>query len=529
MSGPGPRVAGRTGAATTGRTGPVAVLARDVAVTFPRRAEPAVVGVSFDLEPGACLLVVGPSGSGKSTLARAIAGLVPWAAPGRLDGELRLDGLRVGASDPAALTARVGVVFQDPSSQLVMERAEDDVAFGLEGRGWSPPAMRDRVPGALAEAGLAGFARRRTARLSGGEQQRLALAGAFAPHPGLLVLDEPTANLDPAGALAFAARLGAVRAARAATIVLVEHRADLAWPLADLVLALGGDGRPLALGTPAELLAGHRQALIAAGIWLPDEPLPPLPAGGSGGPGSGARGPGAGASGPGAAFAEARDVDYAFEPGIPVLSGLDLAVEPGARVALLGANGSGKSTAARLLVGLLRPARGTVRIAGRDPSRTRPRDLARLAGYVTQDPERSFLAATVEADLLLGLTPDERARAGGVADALGLPLGRFGGRNPFTLSGGEQRRHSLACQLVRRPGLLVLDEPTFGQDRRGYDGLLDLLRSRVQAGTAIVAATHDLRFAADLGGRVVRLADGRIAEDGRPIADDGRPPSESRA
>ena len=216
---------------------------------------------------------------------------------------------------------------------------------------------------------------------------------------------------------------------------------------------------------------------------------------------------------PGPPAAEARDVDFAFERGIPVLSGLDLAIEPGARLALLGPNGSGKSTAARLLVGLLRPTRGTVRVAGRDPARIAPRELARLAGYVTQDPERSFLAGTVEADLLLGLTPDERARAGDVATALGLPLDRFGARNPFTLSGGEQRRLSLAAQLVRRPGLLVLDEPTFGQDRRGYEGLLALVRGRVEAGTAVVAATHDLRFAADLGGRVVRLAAGRIAED----------------
>lgn len=468
-------------------------------VAYPGRAEPAVAGVSFDLAPGACLLVVGPSGSGKSTLARAIAGLVPWAAPGRLDGDLRLDGRRVGTADPAELTARVGVVFQDPSSQLVMERAEDDVAFGLEGRGWLPPAMRARVPAALAEAGLAGFERRRTARLSGGEQQRLALAGAFAPQPGLLVLDEPTANLDPPGALAFAARLAAVREARAATIVLVEHRADLAWPLADLVLALAADGTPLALGRPAELLARHRAALAAAGVWLPDEPMPHLPA---------ALPPPTGPS-----LAEARAVEFAFERGVAVFAGLDLAIEPGARVALLGPNGSGKSTAARLLVGLLRPTRGTIRVAGRDPSRIAPRELARLAGYVTQDPERSFLGATVDADLLLGLTPDERTRAGDVAAALGLPLGRFGSRNPFTLSGGEQRRLSLASQLVRRPRLLVLDEPTFGQDRRGYEGLLVLLRAQVDAGTALVAATHDLRFAADLAGRVVRLAGGRIAEE----------------
>jgi energy-coupling factor transport system ATP-binding protein len=491
------------GLAAEGRAGPVAVVARDVAVAYAGRAEPAVAGVSFDLAPGACLLIVGPSGSGKSTLARAVAGLVPWSVPGRLGGLLQVDGIPVGGPDPGALVARVGVVFQDPSSQLVMERVEDDVAFGLEGRRWSRPAMGGRVPAALAEAGLPGFGRRRTARLSGGEQQRLALAGAFAPRPGLLVLDEPTANLDPPGAAAFGARLAAIRDARSATIVLVEHRAEIAWPLADLVLALGADGRPLALGTPDVLLTRHRRALADAGVWLPDEPFPPLPADGGDGDGS-----------PGGAprLVEARRVGFAYARGLPVLVDVDATVAAGERVALLGPNGSGKSTLARLLVGLLRPTAGSVRLAGRDPARVAARDLARLAGYVVQDPERGFLADTVEGEVLAGLTPAERASAGDVAAALGLPLDGFGARNPYLLSGGEQRRLSLVSQLVRRPRLLVLDEPTFGQDRRTYAGLLALLREQLEGGAALVAATHDLRFAGDVAGRTIRLAGGRIAE-----------------
>ena len=188
-----------------------------------------------------------------------------------------------------------------------------------------------------------------------------------------------------------------------------------------------------------------------------------------------------------------------------MLDGVDLAVSDGERVALLGSNGSGKSTLGRLLVGLLRPTTGSVRLAGRDPGRLAPRELARLAGYVVQDPERGFLAGTVEGEILAGLAGSERTRAGDVAAAMGLPFDRFGARNPYTLSGGEQRRLSLAAQLVRQPSLLVLDEPTFGQDHRTYDGLLALLRERVAGGTAILAATHDLRFAGDLAERVIRL------------------------
>jgi energy-coupling factor transporter ATP-binding protein EcfA2 len=430
---------------------------------------------------------------------------VPWSVPGRLGGLLQLDGIPVGGSEPGALVVRVGVVFQDPSSQLVMERVEDDVAFGLEGRHWSRPAMRERVPAALAEAGLPGFGRRRTARLSGGEQQRLALAGAFAPRPGLLVLDEPTANLDPAAAAAFGARLAAIRDARSATIVLVEHRAELAWPLADLVLALGADGRPLALGTPAALLAERRPELADAGVWLPDEPFPTLPPD---------RPDGAATSGGAAPLVQARGLGFAYARGLPVLDDADVTIGAGERIALLGPNGSGKSTLARLLVGLLRPTAGTVRLAGRDPARLAAHALARLAGYVVQDPERGFVADTVEGEVLAGLTAGERASAGDVAAALGLPFDRFGARNPYLLSGGEQRRLSVAAQLVRRPPLLVLDEPTFGQDRRTYAGLLALLREQLDDGAALVAATHDLRFAGDVAGRTIRLAAGRVLAPG---------------
>jgi energy-coupling factor transporter ATP-binding protein EcfA2 len=498
---------------------PADVVARDVSVTYPGRDAPAVAGVSFELPAGACLLVVGPSGSGKSTLARAVAGLVPWAVPARADGEIRIDGLSAfgaagaagvagaagagpaGAPGAAAVLARTGIVFQDPASQLVMEHVEDDVAFGLEGRGWSREAMRARVPAVLAEAGLTGFERRRTGRLSGGEQQRLAVAGALAPLPGLLVLDEPTANLDPDGAAALADRLAAIRERRAATIVFVEHRAELAWPLADLVLALGRGGRPIALGAPNTLLRDRRQLLVEAGIWLPGEPVPALPARPAGGRDAGD-----------ARLVEAHDVSFAFETGRPVVRDASLSVAAGERVALIGPNGSGKSTFARLAVGLLRPAAGRVRLAGREPSRLPAADLARLAGYVVQDPERSFVAATVEAEIGAGLRPAERARAAELAEALGLPFASFGPRNPFTLSGGEQRRLSLAAQLVREPALLVLDEPTFGQDRHGYDRLLGILRSRVLAGTALLSVTHDLRFAAEMSDRVVCMVGGRLFE-----------------
>ena len=395
---------------------------------------------------------------------------------------------------------RVGVVFQDPESQLVMDTIEDDVAFGLENVGWPADRMRVAVAEALADVGLAGSERRRPNTLSGGEQQRLALAGALAAGPDVLVLDEPTANLDPPSAAAFLDRLAARRSERGTTIVLVEHRVELAWASASCVLALGRDGRPIDVGPPDEVLARSGDRMAAAGIWLPTD-APPVTA-------SPARD-----RGPVLAVAEA--VSYAYGRGVtPAVDGVSLEIGRGERVAFLGPNGSGKSTLGRLLVGLLRPSSGHVSLAGVDPARLPAPDLARSAGFVFQDPEHQFLAPTVRADAELRLGPAELARLPGLMSTLGLPLDEFGDRSPYTLSGGEKRRLSLVGALVRQPRLLVLDEPTFGLDRLNHEALVGLLRDRVASGTSLLAATHDLRLAAALFERAVVLREGRIAMDG---------------
>lgn len=433
-----------------------------------------------------------------------MAGLVPYDLPGEWQGRLTVGGVDV-ASDPAARAGfggRVGLLFQDPDRQLVMERAEDDVAFGLENRGWAREAMLRRVPDALTEAGLAGFERRRPSRLSGGEQQRLALAGVLAPLPGLLVLDEPTANLDPAGAAALMSRVAALRDSTRTTIVMIEHDVDRAWPMADWVLALGADGAPIDAGRPADVLARSGSTLRAAGIWLPGDRVRRRLAT----PG------GASARSPGDVVVAADDVGFAFERDRAVLGDVSLRIEAGERVALVGPNGSGKSTLGRLLVGLIGPSAGRIRLRGEDPARMPAATLARRAGYAFQDPERQFLAGTVADEVRLGLRPEERTRADELLASLGLPLERFGDRSPYQLSGGEQRRLSLACILVRRPDLLVLDEPTFGQDRHGHEALLGILHDRVADGTAVLAATHDHRFVESFATRVLEMRDGRPVE-----------------
>ncbi|HEX5589378.1 MAG TPA: ABC transporter ATP-binding protein [Candidatus Limnocylindrales bacterium] len=459
------------------------------------------------LDPGAVLLVVGPSGSGKSTLAKAIAGLVPRDVPGEWQGSLRVGDLEVSTAAPADVAARVGILFQDPASQLVMDRAEDDVAFGLENRAWPLAAMRARVPGALADVGLGGFERRRGTGLSGGEQQRLALAGVEAPHPAVLVLDEPTANLDPDGARALFARLSVLRESRAATIVLVEHRADLAWPLADLVLALDATGRPIALEPPDRMRTRHGKRLAAEGIWLPQDWARP-----AGGVVRTAPAPRLEPD-----LVEVRHVRYGYGVGLePAVRDLDVGIAAGERVAFVGPNGSGKSTLLRLIAGLLRPAAGSVRIYGLDPARAPAQRLANLAGFVFQDPELGFLGDTVTDEIRLGLAAPQAVAAIELLERMGLPLERFGDRSPYRLSGGEQRRLSVATALARRPRVLVLDEPTFGQDRRGWEALARILDEQVAGGTAVVAATHDERFATRVAARRIEMADGWIVGDDGP-------------
>jgi energy-coupling factor transport system ATP-binding protein len=322
----------------------------------------------------------------------------------------------------------------------------------------------------------------------------------------MLVLDEPTANLDPPAAADFLGHLAELKAAGGTTMVIVEHRVDEVWALADQLLVLGPDGRPVAQGRPDAVLAERREELLAAGVWLPGASVAT--------DGSAATAPHP--DGPTRLGRpprlDVRDLSFAYPGGSEVLRGLDLLAGHGERLAVVGANGSGKSTLARLLVGLLRPDRGAVAIDGRSPHDVAPRERAALAGLVFQDPELGFLAQTVDEEVRLGLPagPATDAAAMSLMATLGLPLATFGRRSPYRLSGGEQRRLSLAPALLRDPRLLVLDEPTFGQDRAGVVALVARLRELADEGTTVMAISHDERFVAAFGERVVELRDGRL-------------------
>ncbi|MBO0870820.1 MAG: ABC transporter ATP-binding protein [Micromonosporaceae bacterium] len=434
------------------------------------------------VERGERVLLLGPSGAGKSTLLLALAGLLATDS-GEQEGELSVAG-------------QVGVVFQDPQTQLVMARAGDDVAFGPENLGVPAGEIWPRVGEALAAVGFRYGRDRPTAALSGGEQQRLALAGALAMRPELLLLDEPTANLDPAGAALVRDAVARALADRDTTLLLVEHRVTEALPLVDRVVVLAAGGGVLADGTPAEVFAAHGDRLAAEGVWVPGHPVPPRHAAGP---------PGAQLlSGTGLGFRHPRAT-------VPALSHVDIAVAEREAVAIVGPNGSGKTTLALLLGGLLRPSAGSVRAARwpGDPYRWPAAKLARRIGSVFQNPQHQFVTARVDEELAIGPrrsgAPPAAIRS--IVDDLlaRLRLDRLAAANPYTLSGGEQRRLSVATALATSPAVLVLDEPSFGQDRRTWLEMVELLAKLRDDGTGIVVVTHDEQFAAALADRRVAL------------------------
>ena len=482
------------------------------------RKNAALSGVDLDIAPGERVLVLGPSGSGKSTLMGGLAGLLGGAEEGEATGTLTVDGVA-----PADARGRVGLLMQDPEAQVVLARVGDDVAFGMENLGVAREEIWPRVENSLEAVGLSVPLDHSTTELSGGQKQRLALASILAMGPGLLLLDEPTANLDPSGVAEVRAAVEAVVERTGATVVVVEHRVDVWASLVDRVIVVA-DGAIAADGPLREVLAQQGDALRERGIWLPGDdvaaevgPAPEVTP----------------ASSEATPIARVADLSIGYKEAAPVRSGIDLTIARGVSTCIVGANGAGKSTFALTLAGLLPPLEGTVEVetsdgtAG-DPHEWSSKQLLGRMSMVFQEPEYQFLAATVAEELAIG------PRAAGMSEeeiaplvdehleALGLT--KLARANPMTLSGGEKRRLSVATALISAPELLILDEPTFGQDRGTWLGLVRLLRAALERGVTLVSITHDPAFVAAMGQRVVDL--GQVGTRGATLAD---PADEAKA
>jgi energy-coupling factor transport system ATP-binding protein len=546
-----------------------AVLVRSLRFIYRGAQRPALDGVDLEVAPGEYVAVLGASGAGKSTLCCAMGGLIPHFLRGEMTGEVRVFGVETASRPVSRIAEEVGLLFQEFESQLFCTSVELEVAFGPENLQVAPPEIRRRVSAALAAVGLAGLERREPATLSGGQKQRLALAAVLALEPRVLVMNEPTTDLDPAGRAEVFALARRLREEQGIAVVVAEHEIEAAFP-ADRVVLLD-QGRIAASGPPAVLLT-QVDRLEELGIAAPavaqllvrlgeppcldleeaaerlrnrgdaiDEPAAVAIR---------ARDE-ARAAAYGAPLLEVQGVEHRYAGGTLALAGIDLTVREGEFVALTGPNGSGKTTLAQHLNGLLRPTKGMVRVAGqatvprreerqvpgaRPPAPAAPRPktrlprlptrepwvsvttLARTVGYVFQNPDHQLFAETIADEVAFGPrnlgvgAGEARQRVEEALAAVGM-AGREG-EDPFSLTKGERQRVAVASVLATRPRALILDEPTTGLDARARRSLMTLVRRLNEAGHTILCITHHLEIVAEYAHRMVVLRQGRLFLDG---------------
>ncbi|MEA2429750.1 MAG: energy-coupling factor transport system ATP-binding protein [Thermoleophilaceae bacterium] len=475
---------------------------------YPEAAAPALVDLTLDIEPGSFTVVAGESGSGKSTLLRAACGLVPHFHGGEASGEFAVGGLSVREHGPGDLAAICGTVFQDPESQVVMSGVRAEVSLPLEHRGVAAGAVARAVEEVALVLGIARLLDRQVETLSGGELQRVALAAALAHRPRLLVLDEPTSQLDPVAGDELVWLLRRLNEEWGTAVLMAEHRLERCVPAADRVIAIDR-GRVVHDSGPREFLewaASERPALATPGARLFSlaglSPLPgsvkearrQLAAAGLMPEVEGAAAPTPTPrrrpfSRKPAAAAEARGVWHELRDGPAILAGLDLRIEPGECVALMGRNGAGKSTLLRHLKGLSLPTRGRIGCGGE-------------VALLLQNPGDYLVHEHVRDE-----APASAVEAAGLSARVDA--------HPRDLSGGERQR--LALELVldtEELALACLDEPTRGMDRARKLALARRLERLAATGTAVLVATHDTEFAAEFAERVVLMGQGVVIADG---------------
>jgi len=495
-----------------------------VSVTYPDAAGPVLCDVNLEVEEGTLCIVVGPTGSGKSTLLGAMNGLVPHFTGGSLDGRVLVAGRETRTHPPRELADVVGYVGQDPLSGFVTDRVEEELAYVMEHLAVPPATMRKRVEETLDLLGIADLRDRPMRTLSGGQQQRVAIGAALTAHPRILVLDEPTSALDPTAAEEVLSAITRLVHDLGLTVVLAEHRLERVIGFADQLIHVGGDGTVVS-GPPAAILAGMDRvpAVIELGRLAGWEP-PPLSVRDARrrAPELRARLEGleparqtvaARANAANAPVLEARGISVRYGDVAAVRS-VDLALHPGTITALMGRNGSGKSSLLWAIQGSGRRQAGTVSVDGKDPGALGPAEARRLVGLVPQSPSDLLYLDSVAAECLQA--DRESGVEAGTSRALldRLAPGIDPAQHPRDLSEGQRLALVLAIQLIAGPRVFLLDEPTRGLDYVAKSRLADTLRDLATQGRPILLSTHDVEFVATVAGRVIVMAQGEIIADG---------------
>ncbi len=518
------------------KTTDVTVSIQGLTFTYPEREQPALRDVALTVKSGEFIVLCGPSGCGKTTLLRQ---LKPALAPhGRLSGEILFEGIPLHKLSQRDAASKIGFVLQSPENQIVTDKVWHEMAFGLESLGFDTPSIRLRVSEMASFFGIQNWFYKSVTELSGGQKQLLALASVMALQPSLLVLDEPTSQLDPIAAADFLATVGRINRELGVTVILTEHRLEEAFPLASRAVVMD-NGKIICEGAPTEVgeslrEQGHkmfRAMPVPMRIWasvknslscpvtvrdgrewlsrmeikceLPEEPSAPVresPA------------------------VELEEVWFKYEKGGPdVVKGLSFRAYPGELTAILGGNGTGKTTALSLIAGLNSPYRGKVRINGIELDKIPSSKLFdRLLGVLPQNPQSLFVAKTVREDLLEILSGSKLSRQEKQKKLQNIvsvcQLEDLLDSHPYDLSGGEQQRTALAKVLLLQPRILLLDEPTKGLDAEYKCVFAAILRRLTAAGVAIVMVSHDIEFCAEYADRCALFFDGNIVTENRPRA-----------
>ncbi|RLC92234.1 MAG: ABC transporter [Chloroflexi bacterium] len=517
---------------------PIAVFDR-LSYMYPRSPEPVLRDISLEIREGEFLGLIGPTGAGKTTLCLTLNGIVPQFYGGRFFGRVTVAGLDTLAHPVSRLARHVGAVFQDPETQLITTSVENEIAFALENLCVPREEILKRIPRVLAAVRLEGTEQKHPHELSGGQKQRLAIAAALAMQPDLLVLDEPTSQLDPIGEQEVFAVVRELNEELGVTILMASHAAEQMAEYADRI-ALLSHGELITIGTPdeiysqVELLHEHnlRPPQVAttfymvkkAGIPVPNVPVRleqalraldslrgecriappqvfPEPLTRSGDP-----------------LLSVRNLRYAYPDGTEALRGVSLDIRAGEYVLIIGQNGAGKTTLVKHFLSLLKPTEGLVTVDGADTRELTVSELARRIGYVAQNPDTQIFNATVGDEVAFALVnlgyPREEveARTAGSLDGLGLLEVRDA--HPFSLPKGDRARVVIAAILAMDPEIIIFDEPTTGQDYRGAKYILDISKQLHRMGKTVIVITHHLYLMPEYAERVIVMGKGMILLDG---------------
>ncbi|MGF1570764.1 MAG: ABC transporter ATP-binding protein [Nodosilinea sp.] len=509
-----------------------------VSYQYPGAAEPVLKDISLTIHQGEFLGIIGPTGAGKTTLCLALNGIIPQFYGGRFFGQIAVAGLDTLDHPVSQLARCVGIVFEDPEIQLTGTSVENEIAFALENLRVPRAEILARIPRVLAAVRLSGFEHKHPQELSGGQKQRLAIAAALALQPNMLVLDEPTSQLDPIGTQEVFATVQALQQELGVTIVMVSHAAEEMAEFADRI-ALLSEGRLIALGPPDDIytqvdllkhyhlrppeVAATYDQLALRGITVPALPvtlaagladLPSLPIRDRLMPPPEFPAP---SPSPPPPILSVQNLTHVYANGTAALRGVSMDIHPGEYVLIVGQNGAGKSTLVKHFLNLLQPTAGTVRVGDLDTRRRSVSDLARSIGYLAQNPDNQIFNTTVEKEVAFALpylgysTQAIQQESLKALKAMGLWRDRQA--HPLSLPKGKRSRIVIAALLAMQPDIIIFDEPTTGQDYQGAQAILNVSRQLHQMGKTVIVITHHLYLMPAYAQRAIVMGQGTILLD----------------